>query len=137
MAAALAAAEAAMQGAAAQEYRPEFNATDEEVMENLLQGHDRRQAALFAQDGSAAQQLLNEMIGNYTMSDSATGNTDMQSLLNMIAHQEHEQYNDIQMEEQQLPSRPTTHYLTIARDGKYSSFTSPLIDRLVEVSRHL
>lgn len=121
MAAALAAAEAAMQEAAAQEQRPKFEATDEAVMENLLQGHDPFQAALFAQEGSAAQQLLNEMMGNYTMSDSATSNTDMQSLLNMIAQQEQEQYMEMQMEEQQLPSRPTTHYLTIAHDGKYAS----------------
>ena len=118
MAAAQAAAEANTREAAAEDQRPVFVGAEEIVMANLLQGHDPFHVALATQDGSVAQHLFNEMIAGYRI-DESTGN--MQPLLQMMAQQEQEQLLKIEMEAQ-LPSRPTTHYLTVANDGKWGSY---------------
>ena len=114
MAAAQAAAEAATREAAAEEQCPLFTGVEEIAMANLLQGHDPFQVVPPTQDGSVAQHLLNEMMAGYQI-DNSTGN--MQSLLHMMAQQQQEQLLKMQMEAQ-LPSRPNTHYLTVANDGK-------------------
>lgn len=116
MAAAQAAAEAAAKAATVKEQRSTLEGVEEAAMVNLLQDFDPFQVAMAAQDGSAAQSLLHEMMAGYQMNNSS-GN--MQSLLEMMVQKEQEKLRGMQMEEQ-LPARPTTHYLTIANDGKFA-----------------
>ena len=122
MAAAQAAAEAAMRDAVARErvasnqHQAHQQQTD---IVNLLQLESHQELA----QATAAQHLLNEMMGlNPGQNEQVMGDTNMDSILEIMAQHEQQQQQAAQMEQeqmqQQLLERPTKHFMTIAEDGE-------------------
>ena len=117
MAAAQAAAAAAMREAAAQEQKQQQQQHQQQQPANdlLLQ--------LQQHDSSAAQHILNEMMG--IANNPAPQGDNVESILEFMAQHE-QQAASAQFEPQQpipppqpqLPERPLKHYMTIAQDGK-------------------
>ena len=125
MAAAQAAAEAAMRDAVNRERLSNNNNQQHQQqhqqhqqqhaadISSLLQFQSQQDAA----QATAAQHLLNQMMG--LSGHEENGDTNMESILQIIAQHEQQQQQAAQFEQiqEQVPERPSVHYMTIAEDG--------------------